>query len=95
VRIHDLDTRELLGLHQEHARAVTEVLLLPGGLKVASVAGEDSLLIWDYRHPDAPTVLPGAPGEPFVALAVTSDGRLMVGATAGGRFHLFSAALQP
>ncbi len=95
VRIHDVDTRELVGVHQEHARAVTEVLILPGGLKVASVAGEDSVVLWNYRHPDAPVVLPGAPGEPFVALAVTSDGRLMVGATAGGRFHLFSAALQP
>lgn len=95
VRLHDLDTRELLGLHQEHARAVTEVLLLPGNAQVASVAGEDSVVIWDYRRPDAPSVLPGVPDDPFVALAVSSDGSVVVAATAGGRFHLFSAALQP
>ncbi len=95
VRIHDLDTRELLGVHHEHTRAVTEVLLLPAGSQVASVAGEGSVVIWDYRHPDAPVVLPAVPEDPFVALAVSSDGNLVVAATAGGRFHLFSAALQP
>lgn len=95
VRIHDLDTRELVGMHAEHARAVTEVVVFPGGAQVASVAGEDSVIIWDRRQPAVPIVLPGDPGEPFVAVAVSSDGRLLVGATADGRFHLFSMALQP
>ena len=95
VRIHDLDTRELVGMHAEHARAVTEVVVFPGGAQVASVAGEDSVIIWDRRQPEVPIVLLGNPGEPFVAVAVSSDGRLLVGATAGGRFHLFSMALQP
>lgn len=95
VRIHDLDTRELVGMHQEHARAVTEVLVLPGGPRVASVAADDAIVIWDRRQPEDPVALPGAPGDPFAALAVSSDGGLIVGATAGGRFHLFSATLQP
>lgn len=95
VRLHDLDTRELLGMHQEHGRGVTEVLVLPGGAQVASVAGDDTIVIWDRRQPEAPIVLPGVPGDPFVALAVSSDGGVIVGASAGGRFHLFSAVLQP
>ena len=64
-------------------------------ISVASVTGEGGVVIWDRRQREVPIVLPGNPGEPFVAVAVSSDGRLLVGATAGGRFHLFSMALQP
>ncbi len=39
VRIHDVDTRAQLGAHQEHGRAVADLLFLPGGRTVGERRG--------------------------------------------------------
>lgn len=95
VRVHHLDTRELVGGHHEHGRAVTEVIVLPDGHRLASVAGDGAVVVWDHRQPAHPVTLPGASGEGVISLAASGDGSFLLTATATGRFHLFSAQLQP
>ena len=74
---------------------VTVVLILPGGAQVAIVTGEIGVVVGDRRQKELPILLPGNPGELFVAVTVSGGGRPFLGTTAGGRFHLFSMAPQP
>lgn len=95
LRLHDADTRAILGFHQEHSRPVTGVVVARDGFTVASVAGEETVVVWDRREPASPRHLPAVPGAAFVSLAVASDNSFLVAATAAGTFHVFAGALQP
>jgi WD40 repeat protein len=89
VRLHDLESRETRGGHAEHGRTVAGIAFLDGGRRVASVAMDAAVVIWDADEPELPRVLEGGPGESFAGLAVSSDGRRLIGATAEGRFHVW------
>jgi len=89
VRIHHLDSREVRGGHAEHARTVAGLAFLAGGQRLASVAMDSSVVIWDAGEPELPRILEGGPGESLASLAVTADGRRLLGAGAEGRFHVW------
>jgi len=89
VRLHRLDSREERGGHAEHGRTVAGIAFLDNGRRIASVAMDAAVVIWDADEPELPRVLDGGPGESFAGLAVTSDGRRLIGATAEGRFHVW------
>jgi WD40 repeat protein len=89
VRIHHVGSREGRGGHAEHARTVAGLAFLAGGQRLASVAMDSSVVIWDADEPELARVLEGGPGESFASLAVTVDGRRLIGATAEGRFHVW------
>ena len=89
VRLHDLESRETRGGHAEHGRTVAGIAFLDGGRRIASVAMDAAVVIWDADEPELPRMLEGGPGESFAGLAVSSDGRRLIGATAEGRFHVW------
>ncbi len=89
VGIFDLTTRQALGWHREHSRGVTSALFLPDGRRVASVAMDATVVIWDPAEPDVPVILQGASDESFASLQLTRDGRRLLAASADGRFHLW------
>lgn len=92
VRLHDLATREVLGIHSEHTRAVSALQLLPPGrARIASVAMDSTLVIWDATEPELPVLLTGKPDESFAGLCVSADGTRIIAACADGRFRLWRA----
>ncbi len=91
VRVHDVETREERGSHRAHGRAVTGLAFFPGGRRLASVAMDGAVVIWDGGEPELPTTLSGSAGESFAGVAVTSDGRRVIGASADGRFRVWLA----
>jgi hypothetical protein len=46
-------------------------------------------VIWSADEPELPGILEGGPGESLASLAVTADGRRLIGASAEGRFHVW------
>lgn len=89
VRIHDIDTRTQLASHQEHGRAVADLLFLPGSRSVASVAVDNAVVIWDMEDPGLPQALAGAAEESFTSLCLADKGRRLVCATAEGFFRVW------
>jgi predicted Ser/Thr protein kinase len=89
VRVHHVDSREARGGHGEHGRTVAGIAFLAGARRVASVAMDSSVVIWDADEPELTRVLESGPGESLASLAVTVDGRRLIGATADGRFHVW------
>jgi hypothetical protein len=89
VRIHHVDSREARGGHGEHGRTVAGLAFLAGGQRLASVAMDSGIVIWDAAEPDLPRLLEGGPGESFASLVVTADGRRLIGVSAEGRFHVW------
>jgi len=87
VRIHDLDTREQVGEHREHTRAVSSLAFFPDDTRLVSVAGDHTVVVWRRDDPDDPEVLTGSVDDGFLAVAVSRDGRRVVAAGADGRFH--------
>ncbi|MGV8039143.1 MAG: WD40 repeat domain-containing serine/threonine protein kinase [Thermoanaerobaculaceae bacterium] len=92
VRIHHVATREVTAVYQEHGRAVSAIGFFPDGRRVASVAMDSSLVIWDPAQPEMPVVLTGKPDESFAGLCVTADGRRVICACADGRIRVWHAA---
>ena len=92
VRLHHLATREGNAVHHEHPRAVSAIQFFPDGRRVASVAMDNSLVIWDPAQPEMPVVLAGRPDESFAGLCVTADGQRVIGACADGRFRIWHGA---
>lgn len=92
VRIHHLASRELRAVYQEHGRAVAALHFFPDGKKVASVAMDSTLVIWDPALPDMPLSLAGKPDESYTGVCVTGDGRRVICACADGRFRIWHAA---
>ena len=89
MHIHALDTRAQIGVHQEHNRGVADVLFLPGGRKVVSVAMDNVAVVWSLDDPDLPQTLVGSTDESFTSLALATDGRRLICATAEGRFRVW------
>ena len=89
VRVHAVDTRSQLGLHDEHGRSVADLLFLPGGRKVVSVAMDNVAVIWSLDDPEMPQALVGSADESFTSLALARDGRRLICATAEGRFRVW------
>jgi serine/threonine-protein kinase len=89
VRVHALDSKAQLGMHQEHGRAVADLMFLPGGRRIMSVATDSAAVIWSLDDPDLPQAVPGAEGESLTSLALTRDGRRVIAAAAEGRFHVW------
>jgi WD40 repeat protein len=89
VRVHALDSKAQLGMHSEHGRAIADVLFLPGGRRVMSVATDSAAVIWSLDDPELPQLVAGPEGESLTSLALTRDGRRIVAAAAEGRFHVW------
>jgi len=89
VRVHALDTREQLGMHQEHGRGVADLLFLPGDRKVVSVAMDNVAVVWSLDDPELTRTLVGSADESFTSLALARDGRRLICATAEGRFRVW------
>lgn len=90
VGVFELAERRALGWHQEHSRGVTAATFLAGGGRVASVAMDAAVLVWDVAEPEVPVVIQGAADESFASLCLTRDGRRLVAASADGRFHVWA-----
>lgn len=91
VRIHNVATREVKAAYQEHGRAVSAIQFFPDARRVASVAMDSALVVWDPAQPEVPVVLTGKPDESFAGVCVTSDGRRVICACADGRFRVWHA----
>jgi len=89
VRVHHLPTREPRGFHQEHVRTVAGLAFLPDGRRLASVAMDSTVVVWDPLDPELPVVLTGKIDESFAAVCVTQDGHKVIATCADGRFRVW------
>lgn len=92
VRLHHLATREMQGFHNEHTRSVSALQFMPGSCaRLASVAMDNVLVIWDAAEPELPVILSGKPDEAFAGVCVSADGSRIIAACADGRFRVWRA----
>jgi WD40 repeat protein len=91
VRIHHIATREQRGFHQEHGRTVAGLAFFPDGRRLASVAMDGTVVVWDPLDPEMPVGLTGKTDESFASVCVTQNGRKVIAASADGRFRIWLA----
>jgi serine/threonine protein kinase len=91
VRVHHIATREPRGLYQEHVRTVAGLAFFPDGRRLASVAMDNTVVVWDPLDPEAPVTLTGKVDESFAAVCVTRNGRKLIATCADGRFRVWLA----
>jgi serine/threonine-protein kinase len=89
VRVHRWETREQVAAYQEHTKAVSGLVFLPGSGRIASVGGDNAIVIWDITEPEVPRTLAGTVEDAFISVAVSPDGRKLVAALADGRFRVW------
>jgi serine/threonine protein kinase len=90
LRVFDLASREEVGAHREHSRAVTSALFLPGACRVASVAMDSVVVVWDATEPEAPLLLQGSDDATFASLAFARTRSRLIAARADGYFQVWA-----
>ncbi len=92
IHLHDLHRRAEVGELEGHNKASTSIAVFPDSQRVASVAMEDNLIIWDLATGNRAATLWGSPGESFTCVVVFADGEQMACALADGRIRIWAAS---
>ncbi len=93
LRVFDLTTRGEVGGHQEHSRGITSALFLPAPCRVASVAMDATVVVWDAAEPEVPVLLQGSEDANFASLCFARTRGHLIAARADGTFQVW--ALNP
>jgi WD40 repeat protein len=80
------EVRRLAG----HAKAVTGVCFFPDGRRIASVARENRVILWDVDKGTASATLWGGGDEVFVGVAVVDGGRRVAAGLSDTRVRVWA-----
>lgn len=91
IRLFNLQRRAGVGVLEGHKKPVSCIAVFPDGQRAASVAMEESVIIWDLSTGYRAATLWGTTGESFANTVVFRDGQRLACALGDGRIRVWEA----
>ncbi len=85
-----MNRREEVKTLEGHKKSVAALSYFPQGNELASVAMDNSLIIWDLNTGNPRTTLWGGADDRFTGVVVTGEEPLIVGALGDGSLRIWS-----
>jgi len=86
-----LDTRTQVGELEGHGRMISSLALFPDRHRLASVAMDGTLVIWDLESGTEMTTLEGGAAEVFVSVRIIKNGRCLLCGLQDGRIRVWES----
>ncbi len=81
-----------MALLDGHKKAISSMDFFPGGEHLATVAMDNSLILWDLEKGVPSATLWGTQEEAFASVAVLGQGRQIASAMSDGRIRIWAVA---